>query len=159
MRMDRYRVRDLTLFFYCVGILLFIWGNSAVPAAASAEDSGGVRSWLLSLFPDAVEIPFFRFLFDHLRKVMHFTEFFLLAIGTVSFFAHRRQFSLIRLGVMLLSGPAVAFLDEGIQLFSEGRVFSTVDVGIDSLGYFSCILVYMSLALLRRVISRKGDAH
>jgi hypothetical protein len=101
----------------------------------------------------------FRFLFDHLRKAMHFTEFFLLAIGTVSFFAHRRQFSLIRLGVMLLSGPTVAFLDEGIQLFSEGRVFSTVDVGIDSLGYFSCILVYMSLALLRRAISRKGDAH
>ena len=75
--MDRCRIRDLTLLFYCVGVLLFIWGNSAMPAAASSADSGGIRAWLLSVFPFFSEIPIFLFLVDHLRKIMHFTEFFL----------------------------------------------------------------------------------
>ena len=153
--MDRCRIRDLTLLFYCVGVLLFIWGNSAMPAAASSADSGGIRAWLLSVFPFFSEIPIFLFLVDHLRKIMHFTEFFLLGIGTVALFAHPRRFSRFRFGIMLLGGPLVALIDEGIQLFAEGRVASIFDVGIDTLGYFSFIVLYALVALSARAVRRR----
>ena len=155
--MDRSKIRDLTLLFYCVGILLFIWGNSAVPADASSADSGNVQAWILSVFPFLSEIPFLLFLANRLRKVMHFTEFFLLGIGTVAFFAHRRRFSAFRFWLMILGGPFVACLDEGIQLFTEGRVASIIDIGIDTLGYFSCIVLYAVAVFFVRVIRRKGE--
>ena len=145
MQRERHRIRDLVLIFYLVGMLFFIWGNSMASAELSSSASGGLQDTLLALFPWIKKTNFLFFCVKNLRKVMHFTEFFLLAVGALAFFLHRGLFSFYRLGFLLFLGPAVAFIDEGLQLFTEGRASSLLDVGIDTCGYYSCLILYLIL--------------
>ena len=77
MRLDRSKVRDLVLIFYLVGVLLFIWGNSMMTAQVSSAVSGGIQHFLLSAFPWIEKTRFLLFCVRNLRKVVHFSEFFL----------------------------------------------------------------------------------
>lgn len=155
MQLDRSKVRDLVLFFYLVGVLLFIWGNSLMTAEASSAVSGGMQNFLLSAFPWIEKTHVLLFCVRNIRKVMHFSEFFLLAVGAWLWFRHRRAFSVFRLCFMLCLGPCAAFVDEGIQLSTEGRAASIIDVGIDTCGYYTCILLCLTVLFFAGLIQNR----
>ena len=123
--------------------LCFIWGNSLLPAELSQAFSDGVKSLLTARIPgsgaaDGSAV---------LRKIAHFTEF--TALGLLL----RWQFLLLRKkgGHPLLWGVLAACIDETIQFFVPGRSPGLLDVGIDSCGVLTgMLLLQIGYVLLRR---------
>lgn len=116
----------------CVWIaffLVFIWGNSLLPAEISRKISRFVRSllgWLFSGSPTGGggkgE--------GLLRKLAHFAEFCALGMGLAWLLGMLKKHSLLP----LCCGILVAWIDEGIQYFVPGRHAALRDVCIDTLG-------------------------
>ena len=92
----------------------------------------------------------------NLRKLAHFTEFFVLG-AEISLYA---LFFIKKLSISVLCYPIgiiLAFFDETIQIFSK-RGPQISDVWLDFLGYsISMTLVYLTYLLVVR-ISRKSHA-
>lgn len=112
-------------------MLCFIWGNSLLPASASSAISEFVREvanvLLDSVADDGVEAGS-----GLIRKIAHATEFAVLGgliMASLSFQMKEEWKS------FLLSGFIVAFFDESIQLFSQGRAAQVTDMWIDLVGY------------------------
>ena len=126
-------------------VLLFIWGNSLLPANTSATISGWLHNSLKTVFHgdgsggDRL-----------LRKVAHFTEFALLGAVLFSLLKHRVQ----RIGIAwLLSlgcGVVAGGLDELLQHFSPGRGPRFGDVCIDAAGVLAGTLVYLMVFFIRK---------
>lgn len=128
-------------------LLIFIWGNSLLPGHISGAFSDWVKEILANLLP---------FLFTGsdanaggglLRKLAHFTEFAALGTCLSWFYAmltanHRRQ--LLFAG---LSGILAACIDETIQRFVPQRNGCLTDVGIDTAGVITGI-VLLTIAYL-----------
>ncbi len=105
-------------------ILLFIWGQSALPVKDSAAESGWLRETIVNPLLRLVGLgP----VSDHLvRKAAHIGEFFLLSLFAAVFLGRKAPLAL----------PlcfAAAFLDESIQLLSD-RGAQVKDVWIDLIG-------------------------
>ena len=126
--------------------LLFIWGNSLLPASVSAAFSGWVKQLLESLFGSQATPEDGHGL---LRKLAHFLEFASLGL----LLGWRFSMDLKNKWILptVLSGVSVALVDELLQHFSPGRAPGILDVGIDSAG----ILLGMSLLILGKYISKK----
>jgi len=89
------------------------------------------------------------------RKLAHFTEFMIL--GILWFFTiHEYQNNMKKSVIyVIIISVTTAILDETIQLFSEGRAFSILDIGIDTLG----VLFGLLLCLIFKVmIHEKGES-
>ena len=100
---EKHLYRTLLWAVSVLGVLCFIFGNSLTPASESAEESRGVFSVLLSVFP---------FITHHIvRKLAHVAEYALLGVH-LSFapmlFSRRASVPLV-----LLFGVFVALADEG----------------------------------------------
>ena len=111
--------------------LLFIWGNSLLPASISGAISRWVRE-LLWFLPENPETPATGE--GLVRKAAHVLEFFLLG-GLLSWLLGMLlqkpwAYVLPSLG----SGCLTACVDETLQCFAPGRSPSPVDVGIDMVG-------------------------
>lgn len=141
------------LIFCCVllvAMLAFIWGNSAMPAKESGALSGWVGQLLGKLLPFlSMENENSMYI---LRKLAHFSEFAALGMILSWLFAmvtHKR----IRQWVFpLLCGVAAACIDETIQIFSEGRYSSIVDVTIDSCGVLAgMIVLFLGYAIFKKL--------
>lgn len=128
--------------------LQFIWSNSARDAAASTAQSDALGVWMERLL-DITREPF-RFLYDNRRKLAHFGEFFLLGAELELWLRVNSKHTLVS---RIVGGGfclAVAAIDEGIQLFSRGRVASLFDVGLDFCGaLFGLCLCYGFFAACR----------
>ena len=123
--------------------ILFILTRSAKPAVDSAEESGQILVLVQRIVPQAT---------DHLvRKLAHFTEFFVLGLllGSAFSLLYRPMLLPPLLGCVL-----IAALDECIQLFYEGRSGEGKDVLLDSLGAL-CALLLLLLLLKKRCCPRK----
>jgi VanZ family protein len=68
------------------------------------------------------------------RKLAHFTEFFVLGLELLTFFAYRKPLFLQAFLLALTHGFFTAFLDETIQIFS-GRGPMIQDVWLDVCGF------------------------
>lgn len=93
-----------------------------------------------------------------LRKCAHVTEYFILTLCAyypvyVYGFRNKRLY-----GLTAIVSVAVACLDEIHQLFVADRSGSPKDVGIDSIGIFSCLLVIWICMLVRGRGSDKSRA-
>jgi VanZ family protein len=109
--------------------LLFIWGNSLLPASVS----GAISEWVKGLLdllvggdgmPSEGDGP--------LRKLAHFLEFCSLGLLlSWRFCMSRPEFWI---PPAFLSGVSAAFVDELLQHFSPGRAPRILDVGIDAMG-------------------------
>ena len=154
---------------FVVLTLLFIWINSIFPAEVSGRESGWVQRLLrpvldflysgrieatLDMLVSRLPAPLgravqslgeaFKTLLDHgptyvVRKAAHFSEYALLGLFMALLFASlngRRRFFLPE-GACLVA----ALIDEGIQLFSEGRGASLRDVCIDLSGVTLGVLI------------------
>ena len=119
--------------------LLFIWGNSALPGEISGAISGWIKDWILKLMgqppSDAVG--------GHglLRKLAHFTEFCTLGLCLCWLFKMMRPGKIFGLAVPITAGFLVACIDETIQIFVPGRGPGIKDVGIDTLGVITGIIL------------------
>ncbi|NTW96606.1 MAG: VanZ family protein [Erysipelotrichaceae bacterium] len=83
-----------------------------------------------------------------IRKVAHFTEYFILAYFYTKASTETKQDKLLLLGYL------IPIFDEGIQLFSPGRASSPVDMLIDMSGYLCGLIFFGSFMRLFRVIKK-----
>ena len=113
--------------------LLFIWGNSALPA----DDSGSISTWLQHLL---VFLPEGELGHTIIRKMAHFAEF--ASLGCLCAWLQLLLSGRIRAGV-LGAGLAVACLDETIQLFVPGRASALMDVWLDTSGFTAGLLLVL----------------
>ena len=117
-------------------MLAFIWGHSMMPADLSQLESG----WFLELVRPLVEAVQrvlesrgVTMTQDYLvRKMAHFTEYAVL--GALMMVLFTRRDMRCRVILPALACLAVAFIDEGIQMFAEGRGPGLNDVALDFAG-------------------------
>lgn len=163
---DLNRARRRTLFrrmlstALVLAALTFIFSNSLRTADASENQSGFVTA-LVNGILTALGLPA---LTEHvIRKLAHFTEFALLGFLLNNCVRTYTPHWVRSLPLPLLLGLLAAHLDETLQLFSEGRSSSVVDVWIDFGGVCtgtlcSAALLLLLAALIRRRQGRKGNA-
>lgn len=128
------RIRLCTALLIC--LLVFIWGNSLMPGTVSQAISNFVQQLLSGKTIRPEEVPEGSGI---LRKLAHFTEF--AALGMLLCWLA----GMLRRGwkSALLSGAAVACIDETIQAFVPGRAPRLLDVCIDSLGVVTGIVLIL----------------
>lgn len=135
-------------------LLAFIWGNSLLPGNESGNLSGFVGKILGTL------LPFIDFTSGIgsfiLRKFAHFSEFAALGMVLCWLFGMTQGQKWLALLLPLICGVAVACVDETIQIFSPGRHCSIVDVGIDSAGVLTGIIILLVLTALCHILSKKS---
>lgn len=123
--------------------LCFIWGNSLLPGELSGALSDWVRQLLETVFPgDGVETPGGGLL----RKMAHFTEF--ASLGLLLSLTFR--LSQKKTWHALFWGVLAACIDETIQMFVPDRGPALLDVGIDSCGVLTGILLMQVAHILKR---------
>ena len=112
--------------------LALIWGHSLLGREASSEESGFVMELVEPVLEIIVgEGNVTEFL---VRKLAHFTEFFVLGLELLTFFAYRKPLFPQAFLLALTHGFFAAFLDETIQIFS-GRGPMIQDVWLDVCGF------------------------
>lgn len=133
-----------------VALTILVWSFSfqtgETSAALSSDVTISVYQFLESVFP-RLDIDLDQ-LHVVIRKTAHVTEYMILAfawiITAIKFGLHRFTGTLAALGV--------AFIDEGIQMFTEGRGPSFIDVFVFDL---SGILIAFGLVLLFTKIQKR----
>lgn len=135
----------LTVVFLLANLLWigFIFGRSLKTADLSSAESG----WFLSLFQRVFPSVTMHFV----RKLAHFTEFFLL--GAISCGTGVCLFSRRFWCFSLALGAVVAPCDELLQRLSEGRSCQLSDAFLDFSGVLAATAV---LALLIWILQKKG---
>ena len=121
-RTDR-RIRLCTALLVCN--LIFIWGNSLLPAEISRAFSDWVKGLLFPASGAAGNIGS-----GLLRKIAHFTEFTALGMTLGWLFAMLEK----KMYCPLFFGMGVACIDETIQRFVPGRSPGIRDIAIDTAG-------------------------
>lgn len=123
--------------------LCFIWGNSLLPGELSGAFSDWVKQLLETILPgDGMEETGG----GMLRKMAHFTEFATLGILLGALFRLRQK----RGWRALPWGVLAACIDETIQIFVPDRGPGLLDVGIDSCGVLTGILLLQAAHILMR---------
>ena len=123
----------------CVALLgcnlLFIWGNSLLPASVSGSLSQWLRDLLGSVLGDAAGQGD-----GFLRKMAHFAEFCSLGILLSWLFAMRRKKTLLLPAAVW--GGIAACIDEMLQHFAPGRAPRLTDVILDTAGVLAGIGIF-----------------
>ena len=116
--------------------LCFIWGNSLLPGELSGAFSDWVKNLLAMILPVGPSVPGGGGL---LRKIAHFTEF-----ATLGMLLTWRS-GMLQKGKLrpLAWGFAAACVDETIQRFVPDRGPSLMDVGIDTCGVITGMLLLL----------------
>ena len=126
-------------------LLIFIWGNSLLPAEISAAISG----WIWELLGDfsGGDLIFGGTMGDGpLRKTAHFIEFASLGMVLLWIMLLLRKHPLLALA----GGFAAACVDETIQLFVPGRGPAFTDVLLDTSGVITGLLLLLLFRHFRR---------
>ena len=133
--------------------LCFIWGNSLLPGEVSGAFSDWVKGILAMLLPgDGLESSGGGLL----RKAAHFTEFGCLG----ALLAWRIAMAGKKAPAALLWGGLAACVDETIQRFVPDRGPSLTDVGIDTCGVLTGILLlHVGHFLVRRKQSKQNGGN
>lgn len=143
-------MRKQVLILLLVGILAFIWGNSALSSVRSNHISDQVTSVVGGelTHTDAEEAAASRWLTSgHIRKIAHASEFAALGVVVTLLSAKRKG---AWTGIAL-AGVLIALTDETIQIFT-GRTSAVKDVWIDFGGF---LLGYLLLCLYRKKRAQK----
>ena len=126
---------------------------SAQDAAHSGSLSLQVLLWLQRRFPFLLSLCSVDRLHTLIRKLAHFSLYFILGCGLRGLCAYQRRFRAVPCAIAL--GGLYAAFDEFHQHFSAGRAPSLFDVGIDTGGVIAgCTLLSLFLLLFRRNVFR-----
>lgn len=148
--MKRTKKRMILCVALLVLLLAFIWGNSLLPGQESGDLSGFVGRIFSAIFPFLdLTSGVGSFL---LRKCAHFSEFAALGVVLCWLFGMTQE-NPWRAGLFpVFCGAIAAIIDENLQRFSPGRYCSIVDVGIDSAGVLTgVVLLLMISCIVRRI--------
>ena len=145
------RIRLCTALLIC--LLVFIWGNSLMPG----EVSQTISNWVQQLLFDTQPTPGDPALAGNgiLRKFAHFTEFTALGmtLGWLFGMLNRRK------SWPFLSGAAAGCVDELIQSFVPERAPRLLDVGIDSLGVLTgIVLLHLGHTYLKKKSANQSNS-
>ena len=123
--------------------LIFIWGNSMLPAEVSQK----ISDCVLELLPEIPEQPIQQGDGSHLvRKLAHVAEFAVLGMLLSWLTAMRKR----KWWLTVPLGTIVACIDETIQMFVPGRGPGLLDVGIDACGVLMGMLLLNTAYFLKR---------
>ena len=125
-----------------IAVLVFIWGNSLLPASVSGAISGWLHELLTALLPGEGNPSGGDGL---LRKLAHFTEFALLGIVLFQLIQNREEKTSVAWVLSLGCGFFAACVDELLQHFSPGRAPRFGDVCIDMAGVLTGTLLYLTI--------------
>ncbi len=131
------KILQYLLLLAIVGTVAFIFINSMLPPAQSAEQSDTVKDIIVEILPDDSRAE--SFVEQYIRKIAHFTEYGLLGLECAVYlmlFTGRRVKTL---SLAMLTPFFVGFTDETIQHFSK-RGPMIEDVWIDVGGF---VLFYL----------------
>ena len=127
----------LTILWLCV-----MWGHSLTPAVESDKESLGVVAILNSFLPFEIT--------NHMvRKTAHFSEYFILGVLSTQIILNKVRENIMNSRFSLLFVFFVAFIDETIQLFVEGRSGQISDVWLDFSGGLVAIILTCVIIKLR----------
>lgn len=128
-----------------VMLLVFIWGNSLMPAEISHAFSQWVKQLLVPFV--AEDSPVTEESSDLLRKMAHFAEFAVLGLCLM----WRSGMKKSRPRWAFIFGTAAAAMDETIQCFVPGRGPGVLDVLLDSSGVLTGMLfLFFGHTLLKK---------
>lgn len=120
-------------------VVAVITWSSAQTAEVSGGASKGIVRWLLSSFSGEYTEDTVAFLDHLLRKAAHFAVYFILGCSLTG--CYRRQRRVPYVFAVLLTGAALAGLDELHQMFVDGRGPLLTDVLLDTCGVAAgCLL-------------------
>ena len=123
-------------------LLIFIWGNSLLPGHLSGAFSDWVKQVLNKLLPFLFSGPSNQTVSGLLRKLAHFTEFAALGACLCWLCGMLRTRQAEQLLLSLVCGILTASVDETIQRFVPGRHGCLTDVGIDTAGVTTGIVLF-----------------
>jgi len=119
-------------------MIFIIFGNSLLPGEISSNQSGffsGLIKDILAFFGLNIQDDMISFF---VRKLAHFTEFFVLGVLWTLVFMRRYEKYIL---ITILFGMCIAGIDEFIQFFVPGRAMMFTDFLIDVLGVIIGVLV------------------
>lgn len=125
-----------------VAAVAAIFFNSSQSAIESSERSSPLTDWVNGIL-SGLSIPF-SVTEKFIRKLAHFTEYAIL--GTMLSVTYYLYLLKIRTALIstLITGAAIAVIDEIIQLFSEGRSCRISDMLLDFSGVaFASVIVML----------------
>lgn len=134
-------LRRKWLWLIVFAYILFILSNSAQTGEVSGRISGEIAMIGFNFLEKIGIHVAFDTLHFLVRKLAHFSEFFLLGILVQTAQKHQpicKNDLLVAMAFMLL----IPLLDEGLQLFIEGRAGSIRDSLIDMSGYLISVLLF-----------------
>ena len=134
MKKRSFRIYLILTLFWTAGIFL----HSAMPAAASNAESGGVLAVVQMILPWITH--------GVLRKAAHFLEFAVLGILLTGTFHGARNFTLAK---PMLFAVLTAMTDETIQAFTPGRNCALSDVWLDAAGRRSAVAHFQAAQKIR----------
>ena len=149
----------------CVAWTVWIFSNSLKTASESSEQSGGIfeafKTFWVTLFPSSslsdADAETLDAVHGGMRNFAHFAEFCLLGgIAALCTFTFSQKIAVQAIPIGY--GVAAALADEVLQIFTEGRAFEWLDLGLDvggvSVGVVAVVLV---LFALRAAWKKKGE--
>lgn len=143
--------RTKTRLYICITLLVInltvIWGNSLLPGNLSGAISNAVKDFVLLFLPMRPGGPSSGG--GLIRKLAHFTEFACLGV-VLSWLIRMLTTQKLRHYLLpLFGGVLAACVDETIQRFVPDRGPNIFDVGIDTLGVVTGIVI-ISLIQIRK---------
>jgi len=141
-----YLILRILFIMASIGVICWIFSNSIADGETSTQQSSEVKevvdTTLTVVSGKPVDIPMLI-----IRKLAHFTEYFILGVCmylAFYFFRTRNIFILIPCAV----GVIIPVIDENIQLSSDGRHFAVIDMLIDMGGVACGIGITLAACLL-----------
>ena len=131
----------------------FVFGNSLTPAVESSAQSMSVLQ-LVTGAMKAVGLGNVGVTEHFIRKAAHFSEYTLLGILLAQCLAQYGLMAVTRWQFHGLLGFLIPFVDETLQLFTEGRSGQISDVSLDCAGVLFGTVLFLAVGRWRR--RRKG---
>ena len=155
MKDRKMMIARVVLTVLTVAAVAAIFYNSSQSAIESTERSSPLTDWIngiLAGFP----IPF-SVTESFIRKLAHFTEYAILGVMlSVTYYVYQLK---IRTALIttLITGAAVAVIDEIIQLFPAGRSCQVSDMLLDFCGVaFAAVIV---MVIIRTIENNRRKKH
>lgn len=134
--------------------IFVIWGHSLMSGSLSSMESNRVLAFLQPIFTKLGLSDLLALV--NIRKVAHFTEFFILGIFlSISIRKYFVKWPIPVHFCAMLTGAFIAICDESIQAFIPGRASQITDVVIDFSGVFCAVLIFMLVKYISYILSKK----
>ena len=150
--MERMKKRTLILWTLTIVYTCLIWNNSLASGTSSGNLSEKVAEYLLTFVNKAGFTISFDLFHHYVRKLAHFSEYFLLAVLVLT--SVHNTMKQKKYLPLLLFGIGVPVIDETIQRFIPGRTGCFTDCLIDMSGYLAGLIITRIIILIIQDIRR-----